>query len=293
MDTKKNISPNGRAILLIHCPDEKGLISTITEFLHKNGGNIIYLDQHVDTDRGIFFMRVEWELTDFVIPDNKIYDYFKTLIADRYNMTFRLYLTHRKPRMAILVSKLSHCLYDLLSRVYSGEWNVEIPLVISNHPNMEELTAKYNIPYYHLPINKDNKKEQEKKQLELMQEHEIDFIVLARYMQVLSGDFIEHYKNKIINIHHSFLPAFPGAKPYHSAHERGVKIIGATSHYVTAELDGGPIIEQDIIRITHKESVNNLIRKGKELEKLVLSRAVWLHLQRRILAYDNRTVVFE
>lgn len=280
------------AILLVHCPDKTGLVASITEFIFNNGGNIIDLDQHVDLENEIFFMRVEWSLEGFAIEKDKIGEYFNTLIAEKFGMSWELYFSDYTPKMAIFVSKLSHCLYDILSRTQSGEWKVEIPLIISNHPDLEEVSKKFGIDYFFFKNVKENKAEIESEQLKLLDEYSIDFIVLARYMQILTDDFVSHYPNKIINIHHSFLPAFAGARPYHSAFERGVKIIGATSHYVTAELDAGPIIEQDIIKVSHRDSVEDLVRKGKDLEKIVLSRAVWSHLNRNLLIYNNRTVVF-
>lgn len=280
------------AILLMHCPDKQGILAVVTDFINKNGGNIVYLDQYVDRTEKIFFMRVEWELNDFIIPDEKIEEYFATLYAQKYNMDFKLYFSNQLPRMAIFVSKMSHCLYDMLARYTSNEWKVEIPLIISNHPDMQETAKRFNIEYHYFPITKENKQEQEAKELELLKKYNINFIVLARYMQVLSADFISHYEQKIINIHHSFLPAFVGAKPYHAAFERGVKLIGATSHYVTSDLDAGPIIEQDIVRISHKDTIENLIAKGRDLEKIVLSRAVGKHIERKILTYKNKTVVF-
>jgi len=280
------------AILLMHCTDQQGIVAKVTEFLDNNNGNIIYLDQHVDRQDKVFFMRIEWELENFLIPGNKIGDYFNTQIAVKYNMTWRLYFNDQIPRMAIFVSRMSHCIYDILSRVIAGEWPVEVPLIISNHKDLEQVAKQFSVPFRYFPVNSENKAEQEKSELSVLKEFNIDFIVLARYMQVLSDKFVSVYPNKIINIHHSFLPAFPGAKPYHSAYERGVKVIGATSHYVTAELDAGPIIEQGVTRISHKDSVKKLIRKGQDLEKIVLSTAVLLHLQRRILIYKNRTVVF-
>lgn len=280
------------AVLLMYCPDKQGILAVVTDFINKNGGNIVYLDQYVDRTEKIFFMRVEWELNDFIIPDDKIEEYFSTLYAQKYNMTFKLYFSNKLPRMAIFVSKMSHCLYDMLARYTAGEWQVEIPLIISNHPDMQETAKRFNIEYYCLPITKENKQEQETRELDLLKKYNINFIVLARYMQVLSANFINHYEQKIINIHHSFLPAFVGAKPYHAAFERGVKLIGATSHYVTNDLDAGPIIEQDIVRISHKDTVENLIAKGRDLEKIVLSRAVGKHIERKILTYKNKTVVF-
>ncbi len=280
------------AILLIHCPDKQGLLALVTEFINTNNGNILYLDQHVDREEKLFYMRVEWDLANFDIPKEKIADYFSTLIAQKNDMTFELHFSEEKPRMAIFVSKMSHCLFDLLARYTAGEWNVEIPLIISNHPDMADVAKRFDIPYYMFPINRANKDELEAQELALLEKHKIDFIVLARYMQIISDDFITHYPNRIINIHHSFLPAFVGAKPYHAAYERGVKIIGATSHYVTTELDAGPIIKQDVARISHKDTVNDLIAKGRDLEKIVLSKAVSKHIDHKILVYNNRTVVF-
>ena len=276
----------------MHCPDQAGIITVITGFINENGGNIVYLDQYVDRNNGIFYMRIEWELDNFIIPKEKISDYFNTLYAQRYNMSFHISFTERVQRMAIFVSKMSHCIYDLLARYTAGEWDVEIPLIISNHPDLSIIGQQFNIPFEVIPITKDNKAEQEAKEFELLERYNIDFIFLARYMQVLSEDFIARYPNRIINIHHSFLPAFIGAKPYHQAYERGVKLIGATSHYVTAELDAGPIIEQDIARISHKDSPAELVHKGRDLEKIVLSRAVEKHIQRKILTYKNKTIIF-
>lgn len=281
------------AVLLMHCPDKQGILAAITEFINKNNGNILYLDQHVDRGEGIFYTRIEWDLDGFVIPKEKIQDYFNTLFGSKYNLTWwRIYFSDRKPRMAIMVSKLPHCLYDLLARHAAGEWDVEIPLIISNHPDMEHVAQKFDIPYYQFPVTKENKADIEAAELKLLKEHQVDFVVLARYMQIISADFIKSYPERIINIHHSFLPAFVGAKPYHAAHQRGVKIIGATSHYVTSDLDAGPIIEQEVVRITHKDTISSLLHKGRDLEKIVLSRAVQKHLDRKVLVYNNRTVVF-
>ena len=280
------------ATILIHCPDQPGIVATVTEFVHNNRGNIVSLEQHVDRIANRFFMRLKWDLDSFMIPKEKIHEYFKTLIAASYQMEFDLYFSGQRPRMAIFVSKMSHCLYDILSHWESGDWQVDIPFVISNHNDMQPIAERFGIPFHYIPINKDNKLEQEKKQLQLLQESNTDFIVLARYMQVLSANFLTHYPYKVINIHHSFLPAFAGAKPYHAAYERGVKIIGATSHFVTDELDAGPIIEQDVINVSHKDSPDTFIRKGKDLEKIVLSRGIFLYIQRKLLVYNNRTVVF-
>ncbi len=288
----KESKPLGKATLLIHSPDRPGLVAAVTDFISVNRGNILYLEQHVDRHEGIFFMRVEWDLTDFLIPQEKIEDYFQTLYAQKYAMTFRLYLSDYKPRMAVFVSKMSHCLFDILARYTAGEWNVDLPLIVSNHEDLRWVADKFGIAYHVFDMKNGPKEEVEATQMTLLKENKIDFIVLARYMQILTDDFIRAYPNKIINIHHSFLPAFVGAKPYHAAYERGVKIIGATSHYVTTELDAGPIIEQDVTRITHKNSVEDLVRKGKDLEKIVLSRAIENHINRRILVYKNKTVVF-
>ena len=280
------------AKLLLHCPDKPGILAEVTDFITVNKGNIIYLDQYVDHVENIFFMRIEWELKDFLVPQEKIEDYFRTLYGQKYEMDFRLYFSDVKPRMAIFVSKLSHCLFDMLARYTAGEWNVEIPLIISNHPDLQHVAERFGIPFYLFPITKETKEEQERKEMELLAKHKSTFIVLARYMQVISEQMINAYPNKIINIHHSFLPAFVGAKPYHAAFQRGVKIIGATSHYVTTELDAGPIIEQDVVRITHKDAIEDLVNKGKDLEKIVLSRAVQKHIERKVLAYKNKTVIF-
>ena len=280
------------AKLLLHCPAKPGILAEVTDFITVNKGNIIYLDQYVDHVENIFFMRIEWELKDFLVPKEKIEDYFETLYGQKYDMIFRLYFSDVKPRMAIFVSKMSHCLFDMLARYTAGEWNVEIPLIISNHPDLQHVAERFGIPFHLFPITKETKEEQERKEMELLAQNNITFIVLARYMQVISEQMISAYPNKIINIHHSFLPAFVGARPYHAAFERGVKIIGATSHYVTTELDAGPIIEQDVVRITHKDSIEDLVNKGKDLEKIVLSRAVQKHIERKVLAYKNKTVIF-
>jgi len=287
-----DVSANS-AILLIHCPDSPGLVVAITNFIHNNGGNILYLDQHVDSEQGVFFMRIEWDLENFAIQRDKIAEYFETLVGSRHQMTSQLHFSDTKPRMALFVSKMSHCFYDLLARYECGELNVEIPVIISNHTDLQNVAERLDIAFYCISITKENKKQQEEKQKELLQQYNIDFIVLARYMQVLSDDFVKDYPQKIINIHHSFLPAFPGGRPYHSAYERGVKIIGATSHYVTAELDAGPIIEQDVVHVSHKDKVEDMVRIGRDLEKIVLARAVRHHVHHDLLVYENRTVVFE
>lgn len=281
------------AILLIHCADQPGLVAAISNFIANNGGNIVDLDQHVDDEQGVFFMRVEWSLERFRIPADAIADSFGEAIADRYGMQWRLHFSDERPRMAIFASRLPHCLTDLLARWQSGEWAVDIPLIVSNHETLRPVAEQFGPEFRVFDITHENKHAQEQRELTLLQEYGIDFIVLARYMQVLSPVLIDAFASRIINIHHSFLPAFPGARPYHSAHERGVKIIGATSHYVTEELDAGPIIAQDVTPITHRDPVETLIRKGRDLERVVLARAVWYHLQRKVLSYGNRTVVFD
>jgi len=283
---------NNNAILLMRCKDHKGIVAAVTDFLLKNDGNIINLDQHVDDQEQLFFMRVEWDLNQFAIPEEKIGEFFETLIAKKFNMDWRINFCCKKPRIAIFVSKYSHCFFDVLSRYESGDWQVEIPLIISNHNDFKHIADRLNIPYYHIPITKANKKEQEAYEIKLLKDYNIDLVILARYMQILTNDIIKHYRNKIINIHHSSLPAFPGANPYKSAYNRGVKFMGATAHYVTAELDAGPIIAQDLIRITHKDSIRDLKRKGQDIEKIVFSKAIWSHINHSIITYNNKTVVF-
>lgn len=282
------------AILLLHCPDQQGIITDVTKFITDNRGNIVYLDQYVDTIDGMLFMRIEWELDGFLIPREKIQEYVDTMFAVRYSMNINVFFSDVKPRMAIFVSKMSHCLYDLLARYKAGEYDIDIPCIVSNHEDLRYVAEQFNIPFYVWSIKKDhsNKAEVEAAEMELLRKEEVSFIVLARYMQIISDEMIEAFPHHIINIHHSFLPAFIGAKPYHQAYERGVKIIGATSHYVTAELDAGPIIEQDVVRITHKDTPESLVLKGRDLEKIVLSRAVSKHIERKILTYKNKTIIF-
>ncbi len=280
------------AILLISCPDQRGLVAAVSSFVSNNNGNIIDLEQHVDTEAGVFFMRVQWDMLQFAIPAEDLNDAIKSL-AKPFNMQWNLHFSDDVPRMAVFVSKHSHCLLDIFSRILSREWNIELPLVISNHADLKPFAENLDIEFQVLPISPDNKAQQEQEIRALLKAYRIDFIVLARYMQILSENFVQQYPNRIVNIHHSFLPAFPGARPYHSAHARGVKIIGATSHYVTADLDAGPIIEQDVVRVTHNDAVQDLVHKGRDLEKLVLARAIWKHLQRKVLVHGNRTVVFE
>ncbi|MCU0694790.1 MAG: formyltetrahydrofolate deformylase [Polyangiaceae bacterium] len=280
------------AILLVSCPDQTGLVANITQFVHANNGNIVRLDEHVDQHKKTFLMRAEWELDGFWIPRDRVAERFAP-IAERFAMTWDLRFSDSVQRMAVFVSKQGHCLHDILAHASSGEWQVEIPLIVSNHTVLADVASRFGIDFHHTPVSEGDKAAAEQVQLELLDRYAIDLVVLARYMQIVSADFVSRWSQRIINIHHSFLPAFAGAKPYHAAFERGVKIIGATSHYVTADLDGGPIIEQDVVRISHKDAVADLVRKGKELEKLVLSRAIWYHLNHKLLVYDNRTVVFD
>ena len=282
---------NSTACLLISCPDKQGLVAKIANFIYSNGGNIIHADQHTDFENGLFLTRIEWLLDDFNLPQDLIAPAFNS-IAQPLEAKWELHFSDSIPRLAIWVSKQDHCLLDLLWRYRAKEFIAEIPLIISNHPNLKEVAEQFNIDFHHIPITKDTKAEQEKKQLEILAEYKINLVVLAKYMQILSNEFVTQFP-RIINIHHSFLPAFVGANPYHKAYERGVKIIGATSHYVTADLDAGPIIEQDVVRVSHRDTVEDLIRKGKDLERIVLARAVRLHLKNRVLVYGNRTVVFE
>jgi formyltetrahydrofolate deformylase len=278
--------------MLMYCTDQKGIIAAVTNFIHQSQGNITYIDQYVDRPNAVFFMRVECDLNgnDFNFQDFKAQ--FHQDLGKRFSLHCDFYLKNKKPKMAVFVSKYEHCLYDILAKQESGELAAEIPFILSNHPDLEIIAKRFEIPFYHIRVNKDNKPEAEAKQLELLKEHEVDFIVLARYMQIVSPQLIDQFTHKIINIHHSFLPAFPGAKPYHSAFERGVKIIGATSHYVTEELDAGPIIEQDITRVTHLNSIADFIEKGRDMERIVLLRALKLHVNRKVMVYGNKTVVF-
>lgn len=278
--------------LNIHCPDQKGIIASVTNFIHQQQGNILYIDQYVDRENHLFFMRLECEF----VQNNYSLTVFQTDFAEamqsKFQLTYELYDQRKKPKMALFVSKYTHCLYDILSRYQARELAVEIPFILSNHPDLKPIADQFNLKFYHVPIDKNNKALAEEKQLAILKEHQVESIVLARYMQILSSNFIENYPNKIINIHHSFLPAFPGARPYHSAYERGVKIIGATSHYVTAELDAGPIIEQNTTEVSHLHSIDDFIAKGRDLERIVLSKAIQLHVERKVMVYKNKTVVF-
>ena len=279
------------AILLITCPDRKGEVAAIADFIYRHNGNILHADEHGDEESGLFLMRVEFDPKDF---DFELCDFAKHFspVAETFGMNWRLAQSSRRQRLIIFVSKYDHCLVDLLYRHKSGELACDIPLIISNHPDNREIADFYGIPYAIVSVAKDNKNEAEARIHTLIEQHQPDFMVLARYMQILSNDFVSRYPQRIINIHHSFLPAFVGARPYHQAFERGVKLIGATSHYVTEVLDDGPIIEQDVVRVSHQDTVEDLIRKGRDLEKVVLSRAVRAHAENRVLVYGNKTVVF-
>jgi formyltetrahydrofolate deformylase len=280
------------AILLIDCPDRKGLVASVAEFLYRHNANILHADQHQDNEQGLFLMRIEWDLEGFDLSLEAVRRQFAR-IADQFQMRWRLELSALRPKVAIFVSHYDHCIVDLLYRQQSGELACDIPLIISNHNTAERIAAFYQIPFYPLPVTPDNKAEVEEQQLQLLRDNAVDLIVLARYMQILSPAFVAQYPQRIINVHHSFLPAFMGAKPYHRAFERGVKLIGATSHYVTSELDEGPIIEQDVSRVSHRDQLDELIQKGRDLEKVVLSRAVRWHLDHRILIYNKKTVIFD
>ena len=289
MSSKKQ----NNAVIRIHCPDKEGIIASVTNFIKNYDGNVVALDQHVDIADNHFFMRVEWEMESFQLSFDETKKHFQKKIADPFQMHWTLDSTNHTPRMALFVSRLSHCIYDLLARFQANELEVDIPVIVSNHLESKHIAEQFGIEFHHFPITKENKNEQEEKELILLKEKGVDFVVLARYMQIISPEFIKSYPNKIINIHHSFLPAFAGAKPYHAAYERGVKIIGATSHYVTENLDAGPIIDQDIIRISHNDSIRSLVQKGKDIEKIVLSRAVKAHVNRKTLVYKNRTIIFD
>ncbi|UCS94869.1 formyltetrahydrofolate deformylase [Echinicola marina] len=280
------------AILIIQCKDQKGIVAAVSQFLYFHNGNVEEVDQYIDNETGDFFMRAKWELSTFAIKKDQIERIFSETVGTKFGMNFTLHFTEPKPKMAIMVSQHSHCLFDILSRYYSGQFQVEIPMVISNHEKLKSVVEAFDIPFYHFPITKENKADQEARQLELMAEKGIDFVVLARYMQILSPQFIAQYPNKIINIHHSFLPAFVGAKPYHAAHKRGVKIIGATGHYVTEELDAGPIIEQDIARVKHHNTVEELVQIGQDVEKVVLSKAIKYHIAQKVMVMGNKTIIF-
>ncbi len=280
------------AILLVSCPDKKGILAKITGFIYQHGGNIVSADQHIDSEKGIFLARIEWQLDGFSLSKEQIFSHFRP-IAETFSMKWKLSFSKDKKNVAIFVSKSGHCLNDLLYRFESKELDANLKLVISNHEDLRDSVERFGIKFFYFPKTPSNKLKVESREIRILKEHSIDLVVLARYMQILSPKFVQEFKNRIINIHHSFLPAFVGARPYHRAHERGVKIIGATSHYVTEKLDEGPIIEQDVVRVSHRDSVADLIRKGKDLEKVVLARAVRWHIEDKVLVYDNKTVIFE
>lgn len=279
-------------IVNINCPDKKGIIATVTNFIHLNAGNILYIDQYVDRENKLFFMRLECEFINGDFSEQQFRTTFNEAVVQQFDLNYELYNQEDLPKMALFVSKYDHCLYDILARYEADELKVEIPFILSNHEDLKGIAKRFDLPFYHVPVTKETKTEAEQQQLEILKKHEVECIVLARYMQIISPQLIEHYPNKIINIHHSFLPAFPGAKPYHSAYNRGVKIIGATSHYVTEELDAGPIIAQDITQVSHLHSVGDFIAKGRDLERIVLSKAIQLHTNRKVMVYQNKTVIF-
>ena len=276
----------------MYCSDQKGIIAAVTNFIHQKGGNITYIDQYVDRPNEAFFMRIECDFLDDSFNLSKFQKNFNDNIGNRFSLNCNFYLKSDKPKMAVFVSKYDHCLYDILAKQQSGELAAEIPFILSNHPDLEIIAKRFEVPFHYIPFSKETKSDAENMQLELLKKYKVDFIVLARYMQIISSKLIDEYNQKIINIHHSFLPAFPGAKPYHSAYSRGVKIIGATSHYVTEELDAGPIIEQDITRVSHLNSIADFIEKGRDLERIVLLRALKLHVNRKVMVYGNKTVIF-
>jgi formyltetrahydrofolate deformylase len=285
-------NPPIEAILIAHCEDQSGIVAKISNWVFLHQGNILALDQHVDSLTGRFFIRIRWDLKKFKIAKEQLEKQFMDDLAKPLGMSFEITYTDHVPKMAIFVSKLGHCLWDLLGRYKSGELKAEIPMIVSNHTTYQSLCERFGIPFYHFPVTQNNKAALEKEELELLKSNNVDLIVLARYMQVLSPEFVDHYPDRIINIHHSFLPAFPGAKPYHQAHSRGVKLIGATAHYVTSELDEGPIIEQDTIRVSHRDKVKDLVSMGCDLEKIIFSRAVKLHLNKQVAVHGNRTLIF-
>ena len=281
-----------QAVLLTHSPDRPGLLRAIIDFISRYGGNIYEMQHCIDMDDKVTFVRVKWEMEKFSIPKEEFSGRFQEEVASEFDIKSDIFFTGIALRMAVFVSKLPHCLSDIIYRLRVREWNVEVPLIISNHLNLKPVADRYGMDFYVFSDVENNKEEVEASQLELLADYKVDFIVLARYMQILTEDFVSHYRNKIINIHHSFLPAFPGARPYHNAYKRGVKIVGATSHYVTEDLDSGPIIEQDVIRVNYNDSIEDLVRKGEDLEKQVLSKAIWSHINREILIYKNRTITF-
>jgi formyltetrahydrofolate deformylase len=276
----------------VECPDQKGIVAAIANFVLAYEGNILHADQHQAAELGLFLCRVEWDLSGFLMDPREFPVLFEP-IATKFRMRWRLAFSANRPRLAIFVSKQDHCLVDLLYRQRSGELACEIPLIISNHKDASRHADFYDIRFEQIPIDADTKPQAERRQMELLRQHKVELIVLARYMQILSPEFARAFPQQIINIHHSFLPAFVGAKPHEQAFERGVKLIGATAHYVTEKLDDGPIIEQDVVRISHRDTLEELIQKGRDLEKIALSRAVRWHLENRVLVFGSKTVVFD
>lgn len=285
------MSERNTAILLVTCPERKGLVPAIAEFVHSHGGDIVHADQHQAKDQNLFLMRVEWALAGFDLTPDQFPEAFQA-VAARFHMNWRVEYSEVPARVAVFVSKEDHCLVDLLHRWRIGELRCEIMMIVSNHEDTRALTEFYDVPFHYVPVATANKSEGERKQLELLEENHIDLVVLARYMQILSEEFTARYPNRVINVHHSFLPAFIGPRPYQAAYDRGVKLIGATSHYVTEELDKGPIIEQDVARVSHQYELADLKEKGRDVERMVLSRAVRWHVEHRILVYGNKTVIF-
>ncbi len=280
------------AVLLLSCRDRRGLVAAVSDFIFRHRGNIVHADQHADPEEDLFIQRVEWQLDGFDLDRQEIAGAFN-VVARRLGIAWSLHFSDELPRVALMASKLPHCLYDLLVRWRLGELRAEISLVVSNHREVEPIAREFDVPFHHLPVSRETKDECEERLIELLDETDIDLVVLARYMQILTDRVIDRYAHRILNIHHSFLPAFAGGRPYHQAHHRGVKLIGATAHYATAELDEGPIIDQDVARVSHRDSVGDLVRKGRELEKVVLARAVRLHLEQRVVVYGNKTIVFD
>ena len=291
MEQMHSIADSRSVTLLLHCGLRVGLAAELTHFVQAHGGRIVYHDHYVDSEINRYYTRLQWDLANFTVADGEIDDHLTTL-AGGEDSHWSLSFSYRPQRMAVFVSKEPWCLYDILARTYSGEWPVEIPVIIANHPDLKSLADRFGIPFLVMPMTANNKAEIEEAQLALLAEHRIELVVLAKYMQIVSERFVRAYENRIINIHHAFLPAFPGARPYHSAHARGVKMVGATAHYVTAELDAGPIIEQDVMRVSHRDTVEDLVRSGRDIEKIVLSRAIWNHLQDKIIVHHGRTIVF-
>ena len=284
--------PLGTGILLLSCPDRRGLVAAVSDFLFGQGANILHADQHTDQEEGIFLQRVEFELDGMDVPPEEVGAAFAS-VAERFGMRWMYRRSIERARLALLVSREPHCLWDLLVRWRMGELRGDVALIVSNHPDHADAAASFGLPFHHIPVDPDNRPRHEHEMLSLCEEQRVELVVLARYMQVLTSTVVDRFPNQIINIHHSFLPAFAGGRPYHQAHERGVKVIGATAHYVTETLDEGPIIDQDVVRVSHRDTVDDLVEKGRDLEKVVLARAVRLHLDHRVLVYGNKTVVFD